>query len=383
MKKILFVIGTRPEIIKTAPVILEARRRRRFRVKVCFTGQHQSMVDQMLRDFRIPVDFDLKVMKKNQTLTGLAARTITRLQGVLEDVEPEMVLVQGDTTTAAMAALAAFYNRIAVGHIEAGLRTGDRFRPYPEEANRCLISTLADLHFAPTPEAKSHLLAEGKDPGSVFVTGNTVIDALQYVWNLNRAFINPRLRRIEADRKVILITIHRRESFGIPLRNICRAMADIARRHPEALLVYPVHMNPNVKKPVLEELSDIANVWLVDPLHYRDLVKLMQRSHFILTDSGGIQEEAPSCNKPVLVLREKTERPEGVKLGVAKLVGADRKRIISTAELLLESHDFYSKMQLGRKKNPYGDGAASKRIMDKITRYFFRDISRSKGGSNR
>jgi len=382
MKKLLFVIGTRPEIIKTAPVILEARRRRRFLVKVCFTGQHQSMVDQMLRDFRLPVDFDLKVMRKDQSLSGLASRTLSRLQVVLGEFSPDMVFIQGDTTTAAMAALGAFYNRIHVGHIEAGLRTGDRFRPYPEEINRSLISPLADLHFSPTPEARDNLLGEGRNSKSIVVTGNTVIDALQYMRGQNRRFINPRLRGLSEDRRVILVTMHRRESFGKPLRDICRAMADIACSHPEVLLVYPVHLNPNVKKPVMEELSGIDNIWLLEPLHYRDLVRLMTNSYLILTDSGGIQEEAPSCNKPVLILRDKTERPEGVVMGVARLVGADQKAITIAVSELLSNPDTYRNMQLGRRKSPYGDGSAAKKVMDEVE-HFFQDGLVVRGGGCR
>jgi len=369
MKKLLFVVGTRPEIIKTAPVVIEARRRRKFKARVCFTGQHQAMVDQMLRDFRLPVDFDLKVMRRKQSLGGLSARTLEGLEKVWPEFEPDFVFVQGDTTTAAMAAQSAFYNRIPVGHIEAGLRTGDRFLPFPEEANRMLISAVADLHFSPTGKARANLLAEGKDPATITETGNTVIDALKYVLGLKRGYINQRLKGLDEMRGIVLVTMHRRESFGEPLKNICRALAEMASRHPEVLLIYPVHLNPSVLLPVRKFLGGIDNIWLLEPLHYRDLVRLMSESLFVLTDSGGIQEEAPSCNKPVLVLREKTERPEGVALGVSRLVGSDPDVIVPAAEELLANRSAYRRMQLGRRKNPYGDGLASRRIMDRVEQF--------------
>ena len=370
MKKILFVIGTRPEIIKTAPVIGLLKKNRPYRGKVCFTGQHRSMVDQMLKDFAVPVDFNLKLMKPDQTLAGIASRTLARLGGVYAKFRPDLVFVQGDTTSAMATALSAFYAKIGVAHIEAGLRTYDKCRPYPEEINRTLISRLAGLHFAPTEGARAALLREGVPPGSITVTGNTVIDSLFLIRSQGYGFLEPRLKKLPAGREIILVTMHRRESFGRPLREICRALKTIARKYPDALVIYPVHLNPNVLRPVRQALSGVDNILLLKPLHYRDLVNLMSRSRLILTDSGGIQEEAPSFGKPVLVLREKTERPEGVGLGVAKLVGSDPEKIVREASRLLESPAAYRKMVLGRRKNPYGDGRASERIVRALDRYF-------------
>ena len=370
MKKILFVIGTRPEIIKTAPVVRMLKKSKKYRVKVCFTGQHRSMVDQMLKDFDLSVDYDLKIMRRNQSLAGITSRTLRRLKDVYREFRPDMIFVQGDTTSAMATSLSAFYQNIKLAHIEAGLRTYDKYRPYPEEINRVLISHLADLHFAPTKQARDNLRMEGIKPSSIYVSGNTVIDALLYMKKARYQFLNPRLKNLPRDKKIILVTMHRRESFGKPLKTICRTLKLIVQRNPEALIIYPVHLNPNVFKPVKTALDSIDNIWLLPPLHYRDLINLISKSYIILTDSGGIQEESPSFGKPVLVLREKTERPEGVKLGIAKLVGSNPERIIREVTTLWSSATAYEKMTLGKRRNPYGDGEASERIVLALDTFF-------------
>lgn len=367
MRKILFVIGTRPEIIKTAPVIYAFKRDCRYQTKVCFTGQHQSLALDIVRDFKIPLDFDLDLMKPGQSLNYLAAVSLARLARVYEELKPQMVVVQGDTTTAFCAALAAFYSRVPVAHIEAGLRTFDKSRPYPEEINRSMISRIAHLHFAPTKQSYKNLLKEGIPGGSVEVTGNTVIDALLFIRKSKRPGASKR-KLIPENKKIILVTAHRRENFGRPLKNICAALKIVARNNPQVEIIYPVHLNPNVQHSVREELGGIRNISLVKPLGYFDFVKLMDRSYVILTDSGGIQEEAPSLGKPVLILREKTERPEVVEAGCAMIVGTSVRRIVSYCNALLSSRALYQKMS--RMKNPVGDGQASKRIKKRIDIFF-------------
>ncbi|MDW8341417.1 MAG: UDP-N-acetylglucosamine 2-epimerase (non-hydrolyzing) [Geminicoccaceae bacterium] len=365
--RLLSVFGTRPEAIKMAPVVLRLAAHPAFDAKVCVTAQHRSMLDTVLEDFAIRPDFDLDVMRAGQKLTEIAARVLTGLQDVLESFRPDRVLVHGDTTTTLAASLAAFYNRVPVAHVEAGLRTGNLDAPWPEEANRRITAVVTDLHFAPTERARSALLAEGVPEQRIRVTGNTVIDALF----LARARIlgDRALRGRFAERfgflrphaRLLLVTGHRRENFGAGFENICRALAELARRHPDHDLLYPVHLNPNVREPVFRILGGLANVHLIDPVEYLPFVYLMSRAHLILTDSGGIQEEAPSLGKPVLVMREVTERPEAVEAGTVRLVGTDFARIVEETERLLSDELAYRRMATAI--NPYGDGRASERIV--------------------
>ena len=354
--EILAVYGTRPEAIKMAPVI-EALKRRRdaFSVRVCTTGQHREMLDQVQEIFGLQPDLDLNLMRPDQTLNGLAASALEAVDGVLAAAPPDWLLVQGDTTTAMTAALAAFHRGVRVGHVEAGLRTGDLRRPFPEEANRRVIDLLADALFAPTERSRDALLAEGCDERRVHVVGNTVVDALAALAPSPAAMDPDRPERPE-----VLITVHRRESFGEPLRGIFTALRRLAESFPEVLWIYPVHRNPNVRGPAYEILGGLPNLHLRDPLDYRELVALLARCRFVLADSGGIQEEAPALGKPVLVLRDTTERPEGVDAGVARLAGTDPERIFAEASRLLTDRAAY--LAMARAVNPYGDGRASERI---------------------
>lgn len=368
MKRIMVVFGTRPEAIKMAPVIKEFKRyAEEFEPIVCVTAQHRQMLDQVLSLFEIKPDVDLNLMKENQTLEFLTANTIQQITRVIIDLKPDLVLVQGDTTTAMVTALAAFYQKIPVGHIEAGLRTQDRYNPFPEEINRHLISILATYHFAPTQRAQEALLREGIPEETIFLTGNTVVDALRmiikknYQGNFNFSSLN--------GHKLILVTAHRRESFGKPFENICLALKEISRRNSDVEMVYPVHLNPNVKNVVYKILSQKERIHLIPPLEYCELVHLLNNSYLILTDSGGIQEEAPALGKPVLVLRKETERPEGVEAGVAKLVGTNVKRIIRETELLLRNEEEYLKM--AKAISPYGDGRAAERIVKILMKIFY------------
>jgi UDP-N-acetylglucosamine 2-epimerase (non-hydrolysing) len=354
--EILAVYGTRPEAIKMAPVI-EALKRRpdAFSVRVCTTGQHREMLDQVQEIFGLRPDLDLNLMRHDQTLNGLAASALEAVDRVLTEARPDWLLVQGDTTTAMTAALAAFHCGVRIGHVEAGLRTGDLQRPFPEEANRRVIDLLADALFAPTERSRDTLLAEGCDERRVHVVGNTVVDAL--------ATLAPGPEAMDSDqpeRPEVLITVHRRESFGEPLRGIFTALRRLAESFPEVLWIYPVHRNPNVRGPAFEILGGLPNLELRDPLDYRELVALLARCRFALTDSGGIQEEAPALGKPVLVLRDTTERPEGVDAGVARLAGTDPERIFTEASRLLTDRSAY--LAMARAVNPYGDGRASERI---------------------
>jgi len=363
-KKVLFVFGTRPEALKMASVIETFQKDGRFKVWTCLTGQHREMVDQVLRLFRIKTDFDLNLMEKGQTLGDLTSRVFGKMEEVFLRTKPDILFVQGDTTTAFAVALKAFYSRIPVAHIEAGLRTFDKYQPFPEEINRVLISHLADYHFPPTVAARQNLLREGVSQKRIFITGNTVVDALLAVRPRLRTVSVPVLRTIEKSQKIILVTAHRRESFGKPLRQICRALRDVALKHPDAEIVYPVHLNPQVQKVAQELLGGMKRIHLLAPLSYSEFLVLMDRAYLILTDSGGVQEEAPSFQKPVLVMREVSERMEGVRMGVARLVGTDKGNIVREASRLISDPRAYRAM--AGKKNPYGDGNASKRIC-KIT----------------
>lgn len=370
MRKILFVFGTRPEAIKLCPVLLNLRQHGAdFAVRVCVTAQHRAMLDQVLAAFEVSPDHDLDLMQPSQTLTALTARTLAALEPVLAAERPDMVLVQGDTTTTMAAALATFYQRIPVGHVEAGLRTGDLAQPFPEEMNRVLTTRLAALHFAPTQRAAANLAAEGVDCSRIAVTGNSGIDAVLYVHD---ALTAGRLRggdwpQLDPAKKLIVVTAHRRESFGVGFERICSALARLAVR-PDVQIVYPVHRNPQVLEPVYRRLAGLANVSLLDPLDYVPFVDLMRRAYLLLTDSGGIQEEGPSLGKPILVMREKTERPEAVEAGTVKLVGTDEDRIVREAERLLDDQAEYARM--ARIHNPYGDGRASERIREAIRAFY-------------
>jgi UDP-N-acetylglucosamine 2-epimerase len=364
MITVLSIVGTRPEAIKMAPIIQELERHpAQIRSVVCSTGQHREMLDQVLRLFRIAPDHDLNLMQFNQGLAQLTARLFASLDDVLAEVRPDCVLAQGDTTTVLVASLASFYRGIPFGHVEAGLRTGDKRRPFPEEINRRLADIVTDLYFAPTERARDTLLGEGVREDAIFVTGNTVIDALLQVADLDYDWASGPLSAIPPDRQLVLITAHRRESFGEQFRQLCLAIRDLASEFaPQGLhFVYPVHLNPNVRAPVGETLADVPNVSLIEPVDYLALVHLMKRSRLILTDSGGIQEEAPSLRVPVLVMRDTTERPEGVAAGVSMLVGTERERIVREARRLLTDPAAHAAMATGA--NPYGDGHAAERTV--------------------
>ena len=364
--KVLCIFGTRPEAIKMAPVIKALHRHPQMTPLVCVTGQHREMLRQVLDIFDLTPDYDLQLMQPDQKLPALTANILTSLDAVFDDAQPDWTLVQGDTTTAMAASLAAFYRRIKVGHIEAGLRTGDRFQPFPEEINRRIADCVCDLHFAPTENSRQNLLREGVSDTSIVVTGNTVIDALLDVAEREYDWQSGPLSLVPTDRRLILVTAHRRENFGAPLENICAALNEIAARFPDYQLVYPVHLNPNVQRVAQSHLSRTASITLLEPLDYLPLVQLMKRAELILTDSGGLQEEAPGLGKPVLVLREVTERPEGVEAGTVRLVGTDPHRIVSETARLLTDKAEYEKM--AKAVNPYGDGHASERIVQSLSR---------------
>jgi UDP-N-acetylglucosamine 2-epimerase len=368
-KKILVVFGTRPEAIKMAPVIHKLKSRHACETKVCVTAQHRSMLDQVLALFRIAPDFDLNLMSTSQTLEGLSTRILESFSKVLESYRPDVVLVHGDTTTTSMASLACFYKRIPVAHVEAGLRTGDLDSPWPEELNRRLTGLVARLHFAPTLTSEANLLIERVDPTTIDVTGNTVIDALLHVSECLAqdetlsAPLNKRFAFLNPNRKLVLVTGHRRENFGDGMREICAALLALSKR-PDVEIVYAVHLNPNVKEPVETTLGNQPSIHLIPPQDYLSFVYLMKRSHIILTDSGGIQEEAPSLGKPVLVMRDTTERPEAIEAGTARLVGAQATNIVAGIEELLNDVALYSNMS--NRGNPYGDGRASERIANRV-----------------
>lgn len=356
-----------------APVVRLLRETEGIDSKVCVTAQHREMLDQVLEAFGIIPDRDLDLMRSGQDLSDLTSRVLTNMRSILEDLQPDLVLVHGDTTTTFAVSLAAFYKQIRIGHVEAGLRTRDKYAPFPEEINRQLTSRLADFHFAPTPASKANLLADAIPEEAIHVAGNTAIDALLWMRDhLHQGTVSfePILRDVPEDRRVVLITAHRRESFGAGFESICLALKDLATKFSDIHFVYPVHLNPNVQDPVKRHLGDIANVSLIAPLPYPPFVALMERASLIITDSGGIQEEAPSLGKPVLVLREVTERPEAVDAGTVLLVGTDREKIVREASRLLEDKQAWASMS--RKVNPYGDGKAAPRIVDAILEGFGR-----------
>jgi UDP-N-acetylglucosamine 2-epimerase (non-hydrolysing) len=373
MIKVLFVFGTRPEAIKLCPVLLHLRSRpSEFETRVCVTGQHRHMLDQVLAVFDVQPDHDLDLMLPGQTLFQSTSRILAALEAVFKAEQPGIVLVQGDTTTTLCGALAGFYARVPVGHVEAGLRTGDKAEPFPEEMNRVLAGRLADLHFAATAGAARNLIAEGVDPDRITVTGNSGIDAVLYVRDglESGKLIADGLPTLDPSKKLIVVTAHRRESFGEGFERICAALARLAAR-PDVQIVYPVHRNPNVQEPVNRRLAGLPNVLLIEPLEYVPFVDLMRKAYLLITDSGGIQEEGPSLGKPVLVMRDKTERPEAVEAGTVKLVGADEDAIVAEALKLLENPKTYEAM--ARVHNPYGDGCASTRIADAIYSFYNED----------
>lgn len=382
MKRIMFVFGTRPEAIKMAPVIKEFQKHKdKFQTIITVTGQHRQMLDQVLELFEIVPDFDLNIMKKSQDLYDVTAKVLIGMREVLNQSNPDIVLVHGDTTTSSAAALAAFYKQIPVGHIEAGLRTNNIYSPWPEEVNRQLTSRISSFNFAPTPLSKQNLLKENISENKITVTGNTVIDALY--WVIDKIKNNPDLNlhlqeaikkdgydvsRLKTDKKLVLITGHRRENFGEGFISICEAIKFLAEKYPQVDFVYPMHLNPNVREPIHkifgENLNQFSNLFFIEPLEYLSFVYLMEKSYIVLTDSGGIQEEAPGLGKPVLVMRDTTERPEALEAGTVKLVGTDYNKIISEVSKLLDDKDYYNKMSFS--VNPYGDGHASERIVEKF-----------------
>jgi len=371
MKKILIVFGTRPEAIKMAPLVKEFKKNKQvFEVKVCVTAQHREMLDQVLDMFDIKPDYDLNLMKPEQDLYDITSSILLGMKSIFLEFQPNIVLVHGDTTTTSAASLSAFYQKIQVGHIEAGLRTGDIYSPFPEEINRQITGVLATYHFTPTTTSRDNLLKENKDEKNIIVTGNTVIDALllalekieedkelkiNIVNSINSQYA------LQKDKRIILVTGHRRENFGQGFINICEALKNIAVNNPDIDIVYPVHLNPNVQKPAKAILSNISNIHLIEPLQYEQFIYLMKKSYFIITDSGGVQEEAPSLGKPVLVMRDTTERPEAVEAGTVKLVGTNKETIIIEAQKLLDDIIEYEKMSTAH--NPYGDGKACERII--------------------
>jgi UDP-N-acetylglucosamine 2-epimerase (non-hydrolysing) len=370
--KTLCVFGTRPEAIKMAPLALSLAADERFEAKVCVTGQHRQMLDQVLDLFQINPDFDLNIMKPGQDLTDVTTAILHGMKKIFAEFKPDIVLVHGDTATTFATAMAAYYQQIPVAHVEAGLRTGNMYSPWPEEANRKLTGALAALHFAPTDTSRQNLINEGVDESSIHVTGNTVIDALLDVVervesdsNLQQIF-HDQFSFISEGKRVILVTGHRRESFGDGFENICKALANIAKTFPDVEIVYPVHLNPNVREPVNRLLAGIENIHLIEPLDYLPFVYLMHRSYLILSDSGGIQEEAPSLGKPVLVMRDTTERPEAVKAGTVKLVGTGVDAITSNLTRLLTDPKAYEQMSYAH--NPYGDGKACARILEVLSK---------------
>lgn len=370
MKKIAVIFGTRPDTIKLAPVILELKKYPQdFKVIAIATAQHRQMLDQVLSVFNIIPDYDLNVMVPKQSLATLTKNTLEKLDAILEKEEPDMVLVQGDTTTTFVGSLAAFYRQIPVGHVEAGLRTNDKANPFPEEINRRLTGCITEMHFAPTETSKKALLKENINKETVFITGNTVIDALDLTVKEDYCFRASIVSEILSNKKkTILLTMHRRENWGEPMRSACNAVKRLAVRYPDINFVFPVHLNPIVQNVVRETLEGLSNVYLIEPLEYPDFVNLLSRCYLVITDSGGVQEEGPHFGIPILVLRKVTERPEAVKFGTVKLVGLDENRIFNTAKKLIDDESAYKKM--ASSANPYGDGLASERIAELVKEYF-------------
>ncbi|MBU4562528.1 UDP-N-acetylglucosamine 2-epimerase (non-hydrolyzing) [bacterium] len=374
--KIAMIFGTRPETIKIFPIISQIKKYPHLiDYKIIVSGQHREMLDQMLKIFQINPDYDLNIMEKGQSLSDITNNSLLGIEKILKKEKPSMVLVQGDTTTTFAGALAAFYQKIRIGHVEAGLRTHNKYYPFPEEVNRHITSILADLHFAPTRQSCENLLSEGVKREDIFISGNTVIDSLFLMIKENYIFREPLLKDKKIlEKKIILVTMHRRENWGEPLRETCRAINKIMNEHSNASVIFPLHKNPEISRNVKEILQNRKNILLLDALDYDDMINLMSKSYIILTDSGGIQEEAPSLGKPVLVLRNETERPEAVKAGVVKLIGTDEERICSEVDSLLNSREKY--MEMSKSINPYGDGRASERIVKKIL-YNFNLIDQS------
>ena len=366
MIKILSIFGTRPEAIKMAPLVKALESNSNIESKVCVTAQHREMLDQVLNTFEIRPNFDLDIMKSRQSLTSVTTKVLSGIEAVFATDEFDMVLVHGDTTTTFAASLAAFYSQIKVGHVEAGLRTYNKYSPYPEEMNRQMTGILADLHFSPTNLAKENLLKENKDEASIYVTGNTVIDAL--TTTVDEEYSHKVLEKIDENQRIILVTAHRRENLGRPLENICKAIVRLVEEFDDIEVIYPVHLNPKVRSVTDKFLRDKERIHLIEPLDVLDFHNFMNRAYLILTDSGGLQEEAPSLGKPVLVLRDTTERPEGVNSGTLKLVGTDEELIYEEAKELLSNEESYLKM--AQTANPYGDGKASMRIVEAILHYF-------------
>ncbi len=361
MIKVMTIFGTRPEAIKMAPLVKELKSRKEIECIVCVTAQHRQMLDQVLETFEIKPDFDLNIMKPGQTLSDITSRALKGVEEVIKEVHPDIVLVHGDTTTTFAGALAAFYNQVDIGHVEAGLRTWNKYSPYPEEMNRQMVGVMADMHFAPTENSKNSLLKEGKKPETIYVTGNTAIDALKTT--VNKEYTNPIFDWLGNDR-LILLTAHRRENLGEPMRHMFKAIKRIVDEFDDVKVIYPVHLNPKVRMVADEILGNDSKVKLIEPLEVIDFHNFINRSYLILTDSGGIQEEAPSLGKPVLVLRDTTERPEGIKAGTLKLAGTNEQTIYTLTKELLTNVEIYEKMSSA--SNPYGDGKASKRIADAI-----------------
>lgn len=372
-KKVMTIFGTRPEAIKMAPLVKELERREGIESLVCVTAQHREMLDQVLEYFNIVPNFDLNIMKSKQSLTGITNKVLEGLEEIFKIEQPDMILVHGDTSTTFSASLSAFYHQIKVGHVEAGLRSFDKYFPFPEEMNRKLTATLADLHFAPTKSSKGNLLREGIESENIFITGNTVIDAMEHTVKENYVFDNEELNRIDFNKnKIIMVTAHRRENWGVGIDNICSALLKIVEDNEGVEVVYLVHLNPVVKETVYKKLGNHKRVHLLPPLDTKETHNLMNKCYMVMTDSGGLQEEAPHLGKPVLVLRDVTERPEAVEYGTVKLVGTNVEKILAEANKLINDHDYYT--NISKAVNPYGDGLASIRISDIIENYF--DLSK-------
>lgn len=372
-KKIMTIFGTRPEAIKMAPLVKELERREGIESLVCVTAQHREMLDQVLEYFNIVPNFDLNIMKSKQSLTGITNKVLEGLEEIFKIEQPDMILVHGDTSTTFSASLSAFYHQIKVGHVEAGLRSFDKYFPFPEEMNRKLTATLADLHFAPTKSSKGNLLREGVESKNIFVTGNTVIDAMEHTVKENYEFDNEVLNSIDFNKnKIIMVTAHRRENWGAGIDNICSALLKTVEDNEDVEVVYLVHLNPIVKDPIYKKLDNHKRIHLLPPLDTKETHNLMNKCYMVMTDSGGLQEEAPHLGKPVLVLRDVTERPEAVEYGTVKLVGTNVEKILAEANKLINDHDYYT--NISKAVNPYGDGLASIRISDIIENYF--DLSK-------
>ena len=366
MIKVMSIFGTRPEAIKMASLVKELEKREEVKSIVCVTAQHREMLDQVLNTFDIKPDYDLNIMKQGQTLADVTTRALIGLEKVIKEVKPDIVLVHGDTTTTFAGALAAFYNQVAIGHVEAGLRTDDKYSPYPEEMNRQCVDRMTDLYFAPTEISKNNLLKENISEEKIYVTGNTAIDAMSTT--VDEDYVHPDLEWIKPNERMILLTAHRRENLGEPMRHIFKAVKRIVDEFSDIKVIYPIHMNPKVREVASEVFDGCNRIRLIEPLEVFDFHNFLNKSYIILTDSGGIQEEAPSLGKPVLVLRDTTERPEGIKAGTLKLVGTDEEVIYEETKKLLTNINEYEKMS--KASNPYGDGHASERIVDAIVKYF-------------